>query len=140
MRLFIRNKPYWINFIHSVDELRQFEEAYIPNTKILIGDLSTFNKSMLSKLLKLLEENFMIDCYSSQDLTDPVLLSRFLQVVKDPLNLNQNISEDSYFTSDRNYQAVQMNLDLPYTLKLLARGRSKFELTLLQSIYGSRGY
>lgn len=140
MRLFIRNKPYWINFIHSVDELRQFEEAYIPNTKVLIGDLSTFNKSMLSKLLKLLEENPMIDCYSSQDLTDPVLLSRFLQVVKDPLNLNQNISEDSYFTSDRNYQAVQMNLDLPYTLKLLARGRSKFELTLLQSIYGSRGY
>lgn len=132
MKLYIRNKPGWINFVHTVEELRQFEDAYIPGTKILIGDLATFNKSMLSKLLKLLEENPMLDCYSSRDVSDPVLLSRFMQVVKEPLELQQSISEESFLNSDRKYQAVQMHLDLRYSLKLIAQGRTKFGLTLLQ--------
>lgn len=122
-----------------MDELRQFEEMYVPGTKILIGDLATFSKPMLSKLLKLLEENPAIDCYSSQDLMDFVLLSRFVQVIKDPLELKREISEDAYLSSDKDYQSVQIHLDLPASLKLLAKGRTKFELTLLSAAYGSRG-
>lgn len=74
----------------------------------------------------------MLDCYSSQDVSDPVLLSRFMQVVKEPLELQQSISEESFLNSDRKYQAVQMHLDLRYSLKLIAQGRTKFGLTLLQ--------
>lgn len=133
MRLYIRNRPYWCNFVHNVEELRQFEDAYIPGTKILIGDLATFNRQMNSKLLKLLEENPMIDCFSSQDITDAVLLSRFMEVVKEPLKLNQTISEESYLTSDKSYQSVQMYLDLPVGKKLHAANLSKFELSLLMS-------
>ena len=140
MKLFIRNRPRWCNFLHTVDELRQFEESYIPKTSILIGDLATFNKPMMSKLLKLLEENPMIDCYSSQDIPDQVLLSRFVQVVKDPISLTPHISEESFLESDKDYQAVELYLDLPTDLKLVAAGQSKFGLTLLSAEYVRRGH
>ena len=139
MKLFIRNRPRWCNFLHTVEELRQFEEGYIPNTSILIGDLATFNKPMMSKLLKLLEENPLIDCYSSQDIPDQVLLSRFVQVVKDPISLESHISEESFLDSDKDYQSVELYLDLPNDLKLLATGQSKFGLTLLSADYARRG-
>lgn len=140
MKLFIRNKPRWCNFLHTVEELRQFEEGYVANTSILIGDLATFSKPMMSKLLKLLEENSMIDCYSSQDIPDPVLLSRFVQVVKDPIKLTPSISVDSFLESNKDYQAVELHLDLSNDLKLVAVGQNKFGLTLLEADYACRGH
>lgn len=140
MKLYIRTRPYWCNFVHTIEELRQFEDAYIPNTKILIGDLSTFNKQMSSKLLKLLEENPLIDCYSSQDLTDAVLLSRFMEVIKEPLSLNPIVSEEQFLNSDKSYQSAKLYLDLPVSLLLHSAGVSKFELNLLVQADGGRSY
>ncbi len=82
----------------------------------------------------------MIDCYSSQDIPDPVLLSRFVQVVKDPIKLTPSISVHSFLESNKDYQAVELHLDLPNDLKLVAVGQSKFGLTLLEADYARRGH
>lgn len=131
MRLYIRNNPGWITFINGSDDLDSFELSYLPGTKALIGDLSTFNKPMLSKLLKLLEDNPLIDCYSSEDLSDAVFLSRFTEIDKAPLLPSQFGSLDEFFESDKSFQSVQRNLDIPYIKKLYAVGKGKFHINLL---------
>lgn len=138
MKLYVRIKPKWINFLHNVEDMSSFEESYNRGTSIVIGDLSMFNKYMLSKLLKLLEENPMIDCYTSQDLCDPVLLSRFTEIVKEPLKVSRSLSSDSYSESDKSYQSVAMYLDLKPSNALLAKGRSKLDIVLLQR-YDTKG-
>lgn len=139
MKLFIRKKDRWINFIHNVDEMRQFEEAYIRGSRILIGDLSTFSRPMTNMLLKLIEDNPWIDCYSSRDLLDPVLISRFMEVVKEPLQISTAFSEEAFADSNKDYTAVETYLDLNNSSKLLAAGASKFQLSLLKVVSG-RGY
>lgn len=139
MRLFIRQRPQWINFLHTVEDIKAFEEAYVAGTQVLIGDLCTFNRYMLQRLLKLLEENPRIDCYSSQDIADPVLLSRFLQVVKDPPEKEK--PSDDFFETDRSYSAVDASFSFSYGLKLYAEKQSKFNITLLEAAHnGSRGH
>lgn len=134
MRLYIRHKVGWVNFVANVAELRMFEEGYFPGNKVIIGDLALFNRAMRMKLLKLLEENPLIDCYSSEDVSDPVLLSRFTEVIKEPLLLKREISEDLYFQSSRDYSSVEQYLDLSYERKLLAFRRTKFQLTLINNL------
>lgn len=136
MRLYIRQRPRWINFLHTVEDIKIFEEAYVPRTEVLIGDLCTFNRYMMQRLLKLLEENPYIDCYSSQDISDPVLLSRFLQVCKDPLEPAK--VTDDFFETDRSYSSVNACLGLPYSLKLYAERQSKFNITLLEASHNGR--
>lgn len=134
MRLYIRHKVGWVNFVANVAELRMVEEGYFPGNKVIIGDLALFNRAMRMKLLKLLEENPLIDCYSSEDVSDPVLLSRFTEVIKEPLLLKREISEDLYFQSSRDYSSVEQYLDLSYERKLLAFRRTKFQLTLINNL------
>lgn len=106
MILLVRKKIRWINFLHGIEELKAFEDSYFPDTQILIGDLSMFSKSMLNRLLKFLEENPKVDCYSSRDLTDPVLLSRFVHVDKEPLSLGRNQDTKEFLESSRDSAAV----------------------------------
>lgn len=108
MKLFIRSKKGgFINYMHNMAELKSFQENYIPNTKILIGDLSMFNKNMLNILLKFLEENPKIDCYSSKDIADRVLLSRFSIIEKVPIQLEYLPSVSDFIESSRDFNAIQ---------------------------------
>ena len=109
MILYVRNKPdKFINFINSMDELKAFIDIFIPGKAVVIGDLSLFSKRMMDVLLKFLEDNPMIDCYSSSDITDPVLLSRFIKEVKDPLRFPTNLeSIDKFKESNRDYVSVE---------------------------------
>lgn len=84
MKLYIRDRERHVLFVHSVEELMDFSDMYV-GQEVVIGDLSTFNRPMVQRLLKLLEENPRIDCYSSYDIDDPILLSRFTEVIKVPL-------------------------------------------------------
>lgn len=108
MDLYIRHRDnIWINFVHNIEELRAFIEVYIPGRHLVIGDLSLFNKSMFQALLKFIEDNPEIDCYSSRDLTDPILLSRFVNIYKQPLVLDRTHSLDEFKSSSRDYAAVE---------------------------------
>ena len=79
-KLFIRNRKCgYITFLHNKQELLDFIYSYIPGRHLVIGDVATFNNSMRQALLKLIEENPMLDCYSSEDLVDPIIQSRFVE-------------------------------------------------------------
>jgi hypothetical protein len=136
MRLLVRDKSEFVNFVHNISELRDFVEAYVPGTRIVLGDISTFSKQMVPMLLKLTEENPQIDCYSSLDIVDPVLLSRFREVVKVPLEIRSEHSEKDFMLSDRSFSSTVAHLELPDTSRLLAVGASKTEVALLSlSLY-----
>ena len=91
---------------------------------------------MVSMLLKLTEENPQIDCYSSLDIVDPVLLSRFREVVKVPLEIRSEHSEKDFMLSDRSFSSTVAHLEFPDTSRLLAVGASKTEVALLSlSLY-----
>ena len=136
MRLLVRYKSEFVNFVHNISELRDFVEAYVPGTRIVLGDISTFSKQMVSMLLKLTEENPQIDCYSSLDIVDLVLLSRFREVVKVPLEIRSEHSEKDFMLSARSFSSTVAHLELPDTSRLLAVGASKTEVALLSlSLY-----
>lgn len=136
MNLFIRKKSnIWINFIQNVDELRHFEEIYIPGRKVVLGDLSLFTKPMLYRLLKFVEDNPDVDCYSSIDIKDPILLSRFLFIYKEPLVLNRSYSLEDYEQSKKDYMSVETLLDsvsdnVKLRLPLSSQSTSKLLLSL----------
>lgn len=132
MTLYIRHKPRYVNFVHNIEELRTFELAYIPHTHVIIGDVGQFSQQMKNKLLKLIEENPEIDCYSSQDISDAILLSRFVKFCKEPVSFIPSYSQEEFFTSDKSYMAAKVHLDWPDSKRLLAKGASKFVLALLQ--------
>lgn len=110
MILYIRSSDRWINFLHNIHEFRMFEEMYIPGTPILIGDISQFSKPMTNGLLKLLEDNPSIDCFSSKDLQNPVLLSRFVKVLKDPLVYSVSTSVEDFINSNRDFVSIKTSL------------------------------
>lgn len=131
MILYVRDRSQFINFIKGVSELRDFAESYVPGTSLVIGDLATFSGPMRSMLLKLLEDNPSIDCYSSEDIVDSVLLSRFTRIVKEPLVLRTSHSEKDFLQGNRSYVAAVEHLDISDSLRLLSVGASKFEVSLL---------
>lgn len=135
MKLFIRKKTTWINFISSVAELRAFQDNYIPNTKLLIGDISQFNKSMLNMLLKFLEDNQHIDCYSSKDVADKVLLSRFAEVEKERIKLDYVPSTQDFLESSKDFNAIGTflpHIDPNYQLRLV--GAQNYLVEILTSL------
>ena len=131
MKLLVRDRSRFINFVSTVQGLRDFVDAYVPGSSIVLGDISTFSGQMLSMLLKFIEENPMVDCYSSLDIVDPVLLSRFTEVVKTPLSLSSVHSEKDFMGSDRSFSSAVQHLEFSDTLRLLAVGGSKTEISLL---------
>lgn len=131
MVLYIRDRSQCVNFVHNVKELREFVGNYIYGTHVVVGDLSLFSGPMRSMLLKFLEDNPEVDCFSSTDLCDPVLLSRFSRVVKDRLVVSSGSSEDSFRKSARDAVSAMMYLDVPNRVRLLSVGCSDLELGLL---------
>lgn len=110
-KLFIRNRSCgYITFLHDKDEMVEFSTYYLPGRHLVIGDLSTFSKPMKNMLLKLIEENPALDCYSSSDICDPIIQSRFVQIIKDPLALKESHSLDDYLSSDKSHQSAIMYL------------------------------
>lgn len=73
-RLFIRTgSPLKITQVEEMDNVLSG----------LIGDYTTWSDKMRNHLLKLLEDpSITIDVYSSEDINDNVLLSRFCEVIK----------------------------------------------------------
>lgn len=135
MVLKIRKKDSYINFIHNIQELRDFRDNYIPHSKILIGDISMFNKNMLNILLKFLEENPSVDCYSSKDITDPVLISRFTKVEKEQIRLDYHPSTQDFIDSSRDYNAIGTFLPhIKYEYQLRMLHAPNFLIEILTSL------
>ena len=106
MNLYVRHRQgIWITFVHDVVEFKDLIINYIPGRKIVIGDVSQFNNTMMNMLLKFIEENHDIDIYSSEDVLNPILLSRILKVYKQPLAYQETHSIDRFAESDRSFLA-----------------------------------
>lgn len=134
MRLYIRKKAGYIVFVHSVQELKDLIEVYLPNRKLLLGDLSTFNEHMFNVLLKFVEENPMVDVYSSTDLMKPILLSRFVEVIKDPIYIPRSGGVEEFLQSDRSYSQAQASLSFSTDFKLRAPLVSQYQFKIMQSV------
>lgn len=134
MKLFIRHKQGFITFVHSVQELKDLIEIYIPGKRLLIGDLSTFNAPMFNLLLKFVEENPSIDVYTSTDIMKPILLSRFVEVIKDPLILVRSGGVEEFLQSDRSYLQAQASLSVSTELKIRAPLTSNQSFKIINSL------
>ena len=135
MKLYIRNKPRWINFIHNVEEFKEFESNFIKGRKLSIGDLSQFSKPMMYRLLKFIEENPEVDCYSSKDITDSILLSRFVEIIKDPIAISPYHSVEDFNNSPRDYQSAYNYLHhFKNECKLRAVGLKTNMFNLIESL------
>lgn len=135
MILLVRRRLGYINFIHNVDEFRQFIFNYVPGSKVLIGDLSYFNKPMKNMLLKFLEDNPLVDCYSSTDLDDSIILSRFVQVRKEPLILTSANSLDDFKNSNKDFSSVEQDLSgFSTAKKLMSFKASNRVLDLIEAL------
>lgn len=132
-RLYIRNRRCgYITFIHNKQEMLDFIDAYVPGRRLVIGDVATFNSGMRQALLKLIEENPSIDCYSSEDLVDPIIQSRFVEILKEPIVLDLHHNVDEYLSSDRKYQSAHMYLNgVSSSFKLRAPKCNRQTLKLL---------
>ena len=117
--LHIRNRSnIYITFIRDIDELKEFTNNYLPGRPLVIGDISTFSNKMRLILLKFIEENPSVSCYSSEDLVDPILQSRFIDIIKEPLKLQSSVSVENYLESDHSYQSAEQFLSSSYDVKL----------------------
>lgn len=135
MILLVRRRLGYINFLHNVDEFRQFIFNYVPGSKVLIGDLSYFNKPMKNMLLKFLEDNPLVDCYSSTDLDDSIILSRFVQVRKEPLLLTSSNSLDDFKNSNKDFSSVEQDLSgFSTAKKLISFKASNRVLDLIEAL------
>ena len=106
MNLYVRHRQgIWITFVHDVSEFKDLITNYIPGRRIVIGDIAQFNNTMMNMLLKFIEENHDVDIYSSEDVLNPILLSRILQVYKQPLTFQEAHSLDRFMESDRTFLA-----------------------------------
>lgn len=136
-KLYVRHRDgLWLSFINSKDELKEFEYGMIPGRRTVIADLSTYTQTMKLMLLKLLEEHpDEVDCYSSSDLTDPILLSRFTEIIKEPLNIMSGCDDEAWKVSKHDYMnAVQLQgdktIDVQLRLPLVGSSMEKFLLGL----------
>lgn len=136
MVLYVRHKQgIWINYVHSIEEFREFEDILIPGRHMVIGDLALFSKPMMYWLLKLIEENSEIDCYSSKDIQDPILLSRFVNIIKDPVTYDRTHSMEDFKESSKDYNSVECLLSgFPSEVRLRVPLVSNAQLDLLQNL------
>ena len=136
MKLYIRHrKSIWINFIHDIQEFREFEDNFIEGRKLVIGDLAQFSKPMVYRLLKFIEAHPEVDCYSSMDIDDPILLSRFVEIVKEPLEITQTHSFEDFNNSANDYTSVvSMLSDIPTDLQLRIPHSRQSSIKLIEKL------
>lgn len=135
MNIYVRKRNSWINFVHNVSELKLIIESYIPGTKITIGDLSQFNRPMRYALLKFVEEYPEIDLYSSTDISDSILISRAVSIIKDPIVVRTQHSLEDYKESNKDMMSVHSNLSMiSPCLKLRCTKRSNRLIQLISEI------
>ena len=138
-RLFIRDKSCgYITFLNSVSDVTQFWDSYIPGRRLVLGDVFNYNKRMRGILLKFLEENPIVDCYSSMDLCDPILESRFLSIIKAPLSISTDYGEDKYLESNKDYTAAFTHLTCSKDLQLRAPLHRGSSLKLIMNDTGNQ--
>lgn len=81
---YLRAKPKWINFIQ--DDIEGFLEMYSLHPQpIVVGDLALMSSVQITKLLKMLEDYPEISCFSSRDVDNSILYSRFQQFIIEPV-------------------------------------------------------
>lgn len=133
--VYIRVKPTWINFIKDESELTQLVDTMDIYRPIVVGDVSLFSRSLKNNLLKVVEEYNNISIYSSSDIADGILLSRFTCVVKEAPQVIQNGTEvELYEDSPRDYESVMSNLStLDRELQLRATKLNSRSLQMLIS-------
>lgn len=133
--VYIRVKPTWINFIKDESELTQLVDTMDIYRPIVVGDVSLFSRSLRNNLLKVVEEYNNISIYSSSDIADGILLSRFTRVVKEAPQVIQNGTEvELYEDSPRDYESVMSNLStLDRELQLRATKLNSRSLQMLIS-------
>ena len=131
--LYVRDKSVagLVNFVHTPQELRAFLDYYVDGTQAVLGDISVFTGQMRSMLLKLIEDHPQVDCYSSTDVVDSVLLSRFVRVVKASAGYRVEHSEKDFLASDRGYESALQHLDISPRLRLLCVRGTATEVSLL---------
>mgnify|MGYP005794907841 CR=1 FL=1 len=126
MTLFIRDKSVWVNFVHSIAELRDLVSSYIPGSRIVVGDVGLFSNAMVQVLLKFIEDHPEVDCYSSVELSDRVLLSRFIEIKKEPPVVVSDYSDETFLESDQSYLSARQHLGLHDTELLYAVNLRKY--------------
>ena len=80
-RLIIGGNPSSVILLDNIKDMREWVSTYF-NQEVIIGDFAKFSEPMRGLLLKTIEENDMLSLWSSTDISDNVLLSRFQDVVK----------------------------------------------------------
>lgn len=136
--LYIRTKPAWINFIYSVEELDQLIESFPATKRFVVGDFALFDKKLQFALLKVLEDRGNIDIYSSQDISDGILLSRITCVYKEPLKYTFNgIDVQTFEESEKSYFDVVTDLSsVSNSYKLFCRKQKKRIVNLIVAVDG----
>lgn len=111
-RLLIRVKNKgWITYLHTEAEMKEFVDNYIPGRRLILGDVALFTPQMKSMLLKLIEENPSLEVYSSVDIQDPTLLSRFVLIEKEPLSPITGCEAEKFSQSSKSYLDTRAYLD-----------------------------
>lgn len=86
-------------------------------------------------LLKFLEENPEVDVFTSEDIDDPILLSRFVKVEKEHLQYTQTHDPEGYKKSNHDFMSIDSQLQsLSPADKLLVKGATNQQLDLLLSL------
>lgn len=134
MVLHIRHNPQSYISVNSIQDLRDIIGNYIPGRPLVLGNYVTFGKQMRYMLLKFLEENPEVDVYSSEDVDDPILLSRFVKVEKEPLSYGRVQDVDGYKKSNHDFMSADtLLLGLSGPDKMLVHGAPDQMLDLLLS-------
>lgn len=86
MDLYIRSKPRgWITYLKTPNDIRQFISDYRLGSKVILGDVSSWSFQAINTVLKFIEDNESIDLYSSSDVVVSTILSRAVNVFKEPI-------------------------------------------------------
>lgn len=130
MKLYIRKKPKWINFVDPV-EFSALIENYT-GASICVGDISVFPNTTIQKLLKFVEENPQVNVYASSDINCGPLLSRASEVIKEFSEPYRGDNIDKLFEGKSSYRSVLAYADVvPTPAKLLVPSLSRRFVKLL---------
>ena len=113
MNLYIRDRTRFITFLGK-DNFDNFLNNYREmrsSQKVLIGDYFYFTSHMRQMLLKFVEEFPNVDIYSSFDISDPILLSRCVRVIKAPHEEKRFFDISAFKESNITYLSIYRNLD-----------------------------